>query len=91
MNQKFSQLKSLSKQEILEQAQGILSDSPNTNSKRKSVLQIEGQIMPRGIRILVGGNPFDVVYPKRIWEKYPSPLKKLLIKAWCRIFPPPPT
>lgn len=79
MNQKFSQLESLSKQEILEQAQGILGESPATNSKRKSVLSIEGQILPHGIRVLVGGNPFDVVYPKRVWEKYPSPLKKLLI------------
>lgn len=77
--EKISTLKSLTNQEILEQAQNILGSANEDSSKRKSVLGIEGQVTPQGIRVLVGGNPFDVIYPKRIWKKYPSPLKKLLI------------
>lgn len=71
-------VKILTKQEILTQAQSILSDPPSSG-RRKSTLVIRGEVIPHGIRILVGGNPFDVIYPKRVWRRYPSPLKKLLI------------
>jgi len=45
---------------------------------KKKTLEIEGQVTAKGIRVLVGGNPFEINYPKKIWGKFPSPLKKLL-------------
>lgn len=47
------------------------------SSKKKSLV-IDGQITGRGIRVLVSGNPFEINYPKKVWQKYPSPLKKVL-------------
>lgn len=76
-SQKNSGSKILTQQEILASAQNLLEEPPDTR-KKKSSLPIESQITASGIRVLVSGNPFDVVYPKRIWQKYPSPLKKLL-------------
>lgn len=53
-------------------------EEPPSREARKKSLEISPQLTSRGIRVLVGGNPFEVKYPKRVWEKYPSPLKKLL-------------
>ena len=69
--------KNINHQEILSAAQTLLEEPPD-KKRKKSTLTIESLITPHGIRVLVGGNPFEVVYPKKIWQKYPSPLKKLL-------------
>lgn len=77
MNQILTETKISTKQEVLERAQIIWDEIPESK-RRKATLTVDAQITPHGIKVLVGGNPFEVIYPKRIWQKYPSPLKKVL-------------
>ncbi len=63
--------KPLSQQEVLTHAQTILesgSANPLSKSKKRQTLNITGGVTPHGIRVLLSGNPFDVVYPKNIWK-----------------------